>query len=69
MRPAVRRRYLARSPQLLWSILARGRYDFTYDLMPMHVHHMPLKKRLNLVAAGMNLLHQRARCVRRARAC
>lgn len=61
MKPAGRWSYLAHSPGLLWEILARGRYDFTYDLMPMHVRRMPLKKRLNLLAAGMNLLYQRSR--------
>jgi len=46
---------------LAWSILARGRYDFTFDLLPIHARGMPLKKRLNLLAAGLNLLYRRSR--------
>ena len=61
MRSSVRWRYLLHTPKLLWDILFRRRYDFTYDLMPMHARDMPLKKRLNLLGAGLNLLHRRTR--------
>ncbi len=61
MRSEVRWRYLRRSPGLTWDILLRGRYDFTYDLMPMRARGMSLRKRWNLLAAGMNLLYRRSR--------
>jgi MoaA/NifB/PqqE/SkfB family radical SAM enzyme len=59
MRAQVRWHYLLRTPQLLGQILLGGRYDFTYDLMPMRSQHMPMRKRLNLAATGLNLLHRR----------
>lgn len=61
MRPNIRWKYLARLPELVWDILARGRYDFTFDLMPMHSVNMSLRKRLNLFSAGLNLGYRRAR--------
>jgi radical SAM protein with 4Fe4S-binding SPASM domain len=60
MRLQERLSYLRRARALTWDILVRGRYDFEYDLMPVHVHHMPLKKRLNLLLTGANLIHRRA---------
>jgi len=51
--------YLKRAPVISSNIILRGRYDFTYDLMPAHAVGMPLKKRLNLVRAGANLLYRR----------
>ena len=60
MRLQERLSYLRRARALTWDILVRGRYDFKYDLMPVHVHHMPLNKRLNLLMAGANLIHRRA---------
>jgi radical SAM protein with 4Fe4S-binding SPASM domain len=51
--------YLRRSPQIVSDILLRGRYDFSYDLMPVHISRMPLPKRLNLLRAGANLVHRR----------
>ena len=59
MKQHERWRGLARSPKLMWDALVRGRYDFTYDLMPMNMPQMPLPKRLNLVKAGANLIHRR----------
>ena len=59
MRSKVRWRYLARSPKMLWDIIARGRYEFTFDLAPMHVRNMSLAKRLNLFKAGLNLVYRR----------
>lgn len=59
MRSSTRWRYLAGSIRLLWNVLLRGRYDFTFDLMPMQVRGMPLKKRLNLLASGLNLFFRR----------
>ena len=51
-------RALWRSPRLAWDVLARGRYDFTYDLMPVSARQMSLAKRLNLFKSGANLLHR-----------
>jgi radical SAM protein with 4Fe4S-binding SPASM domain len=61
MKPRIRRRYLARAPSIVRDILLRGRYDFTYDLLPMHVDGMSLRKRLNLLRGGLNLLYRRPR--------
>jgi radical SAM protein with 4Fe4S-binding SPASM domain len=52
-------RAIARAPLLLWEILARGRYRFSYDLMDATLHHMAVPKRLNLVRSGLNLVHRR----------
>lgn len=59
MRSADRWNYLKRAPRLLNSILLRGRYDFDFDLMPVHTGEMPLPKRLNLLKSGANLLYRR----------
>jgi MoaA/NifB/PqqE/SkfB family radical SAM enzyme len=50
---------LARTPQLLWNVLFRARYDFIYDQMPINVRRMSLAKRINLLKAGGNLVHRR----------
>jgi MoaA/NifB/PqqE/SkfB family radical SAM enzyme len=59
MRSRVRWRYLARAPRILWNALG-GRYDFTFDLMPMQARAMSWRKRANLLKAGLNLIHRRA---------
>ncbi len=61
MRSKRRWEYAARSPQILWDIIARGRYRFTYDLTPMHSSNMSVAKRLNLFKAGLNLIYRRAK--------
>jgi len=48
-----------RSPRLMWDILVAGRYDFTYDQMPMSMRGMSGKKRLNLLRSGGNLIWRR----------
>jgi radical SAM protein with 4Fe4S-binding SPASM domain len=60
MKERVRWQYFARSGRLLADIL-RGRYDFTYDLMPFHERGMSWAKRTNLLRAGLNLLYRRSR--------
>jgi len=60
MRLRDRWNYLRQAEKLAWDILFRGQYDFTYDLMPVHTPDMPLRKRLNLVRAGANLIHRRS---------
>jgi len=59
MKRQKRNKILMRSPKLIWNLLARGRYDFTYDLMPIEVRRMSMAKRLNLLKAGVNLLWRR----------
>lgn len=51
--------YLRRSGKLSWDIFVRGRYDFKYDLLPVHSSRMPLKKRVNLLKNGANLIYRR----------
>jgi radical SAM protein with 4Fe4S-binding SPASM domain len=60
MRLKERVRGLLRSPKLTWGVLARGRYSFVYDLMPVTMSEMPAAKRINLFKAGANLLYRRA---------
>ena len=59
MKVAERWNYLKRAPPLFWDILFQGQYNFTYDLIPVHTSDMSLKKRLNLLKAGVNLIHRR----------
>lgn len=47
---------LMRSPKLLWDVLARGRYRFTYDQMDIELTRMSYAKRWNLLAAGTHLV-------------
>jgi radical SAM protein with 4Fe4S-binding SPASM domain len=61
MRKNERWSYIKRAPRHLNNILINGRHDFTYDLMPANVSQMPLKKRLNLLKSGMNLVYRRLR--------
>lgn len=58
MKKKERFRGLIRSPKLLWDILVRGKYDFTYDLMPVSLHQMSMQKRLNLLKAGFLFIHR-----------
>jgi pyruvate-formate lyase-activating enzyme len=57
--PSERQQGLFHAPRLVWNALARGRYEFLYDRMPMTAAGMPMTKRLNLVKAGINLLHRK----------
>ncbi len=59
MRAKDRWNYLRQAPKISGDILFRGRYDFTYDLMPVHTSQMPLRKRLNLLKTGANLIYRR----------
>jgi radical SAM protein with 4Fe4S-binding SPASM domain len=61
MRSRERNQALLRAPKLVWDVLARGRYSFRYDQMPMLAARMPAAKRLNLFKAGGNLLFRRLR--------
>jgi radical SAM protein with 4Fe4S-binding SPASM domain len=59
MREKKRSEYLLNTPGLVYNILLRGRYDFEYDLMDIHIGKMPLKKRLNLLKSGANLIYRK----------
>lgn len=56
-----RKRGLLRSPKLLFDVLARGRYEFVYDRMPVTMTSMGAAKRWNLLLAGTHLLHRQLR--------
>jgi MoaA/NifB/PqqE/SkfB family radical SAM enzyme len=60
MKAHQRFRSLLRTPRLLWDAAVRGRYDFTFDLMPMNARRLSAAKRLNLIRAGANLAWRRA---------
>jgi radical SAM protein with 4Fe4S-binding SPASM domain len=59
MRNKKRFDYLFDAPRLFFNILLRGRYDFEYDLMDVHAGQMPIKKRLNLLKCGANLVFRK----------
>ncbi len=59
MRAKDRWNYLKRAPKISWDILFRGRYDFSFDLMPAHASQIPMMKRLNLLKTGANLIYRR----------
>lgn len=52
---------LLRSPQLVWDAILHGRYRFVYDQMPLTASRMSLRRRLNLLKAGFNLVYRRSR--------
>ena len=59
MKKTERLRYLRRSPKLARDLLFRGRYDSSFDLMPVHLENMSPVKRWNIVKTGLNLIHRR----------
>jgi MoaA/NifB/PqqE/SkfB family radical SAM enzyme len=61
MRTHELKRGLLRSPRLLLDALARGRYEFVYDRMPVRVSGMTWGKRLNLALAGTHMLRRQLR--------
>ncbi len=54
-------RSLLRGPGLLFRVGFEGRYDFTYDQMPISLRGMSRGKRLNLIKSGGNLLRRSLR--------
>ncbi len=52
-------RSIVRAPLLAWRLAGEGRYDFTYDQMPIRLRGMSWGKRANLVRAGLNLIYRR----------
>jgi radical SAM protein with 4Fe4S-binding SPASM domain len=61
MIPRIRKKYLMQTPVLFRDILIRGRYSYTFDLMPFTVRNMDFRKRWNLFLSGMNLLYRKSR--------
>jgi radical SAM protein with 4Fe4S-binding SPASM domain len=61
MRRFEQRHSLFRAPALLWDVLVRGRYRFSYDLVDMELRRLSAAKRWNLVRAGGNLVYRRLR--------
>src|SRR5512139_2253123 len=61
MRRAERWEYLGSAPRVAWDAIVRGQYRFTFDTMPMAVRGLSWPARLNLLAAGGNLVHRRLR--------
>jgi MoaA/NifB/PqqE/SkfB family radical SAM enzyme len=59
MRWSSRWRYLRQWPRLAARIAFGTGYDYTFDLLPMHVPQMPPRRRLNLLRAGLNLAYRR----------
>lgn len=52
---------LMRARRTLWHVLGQGRYDLTYDLMPVSIRGMSVAKRWNLLLAGTHLVRRSAR--------
>lgn len=50
---------IVRAPLLAWRLAVDGRYDFSYDQMPIRLRRMSWGKRTNLIRAGLNLIHRR----------
>ena len=61
MRRGERWEYLGSAPRVAWDAIVRGQYRFTFDTMPMAVRGLSWPARLNLLAAGGNLVHRRLR--------
>ncbi|MBN1367442.1 MAG: radical SAM protein [Dehalococcoidales bacterium] len=59
MRLQQRWNYFKKSPKLFYDITCRGRYDFQFDLMDIHIKNMTLGKRFNLLKTGANLVYRK----------
>lgn len=59
MRKGERWIFFKNAPKLAWDIVACGRYDFNFDLIPDKLTHMPLAKRVNMLKASLNLIYRR----------
>ena len=59
MRIQDRWRYLKRIPRLGRNLLLQGRYEFTFDLMPIHLTNMPWSRRANYLRSGLNVVCRR----------
>ncbi len=59
MRTNERLQGLIKAPSLFWNTLVKGSYQFVYDQMPITLSKMSIRKRINLITSGMNLVHRR----------
>jgi radical SAM protein with 4Fe4S-binding SPASM domain len=59
VRQTERRQYLAQASKIAWNVIFKGRYDFTFDWMPLIVSGMSFAQRRNLLKAGLNLAYRR----------
>jgi MoaA/NifB/PqqE/SkfB family radical SAM enzyme len=59
MKSHERTKGLLRTPRLFWEVLARGRYDYIYDRIPIGLKKMSWGKRWNLFKSGGNLIYRR----------
>jgi len=58
MKRGERVRSLLRGPELLYKAAIEGRYEFSYDQMPVSYRGMRWGKRLNLIKSGLNLVRR-----------
>ena len=49
-----------RSPHIMWNLLLRKRYKFSFDLMPVELTHMSWAQRVNLLRYALNLMYRRS---------
>ena len=59
MRSRERWEKLIQSPKMLWNLLFRARYDYSFDLMPIHLKQMSVAKRINFMKACLNFIYRR----------
>ncbi|BBO18037.1 radical SAM protein [Candidatus Brocadia pituitae] len=59
MRNKERWKSLVKSPETIWNLLFLGKYNFYFDFMPAELKRMSLKKQINLIMFGLNLIHRR----------
>ena len=59
MRKIERWKSLVKSPKIIWNLLFLGKYNFYFDLMPVELKRMSLRKQINLIMFGLNLIYRR----------
>lgn len=59
MREIERWKSLIKSPKTIWNLLFFRNYNFCFDLMPIELRKMSLRKRINLIMFGLNLIYRR----------
>lgn len=60
MRAFERWQYMSRAPRIVWDLAVRNQYSFQFDQMPMVVRGLSVAARLNMLRAGLNLVHRRS---------
>lgn len=59
MREIERWKSLIKSPKTIWDLLLFRKYKFYFDLMPIELREISLKKQINLIMFGLNLIYRR----------